>query len=196
MVDRNIKLPSFLPTMSEYFTCKSPKYITSRYAKSCICSGTTNFKLLCHIWRYMTWGISKELRKAYSTIVTSQCIVILPSFANPYSWYILSSSLKIIVLSDEYICEGKVHGFGVASIMRLTDRGQDHELGTCIGGYQYSDLIFLDHCLVHRHGKDSGLVVGQSDIYYSTSCWIGQRHSSALRRSSICCSVLYQLIWR
>ncbi|RCV12783.1 hypothetical protein SETIT_2G295700v2 [Setaria italica] len=35
---------------------------------------------------------------AYSTIVTSQCIVILPSFANPYSWYILSSSLKIIVL--------------------------------------------------------------------------------------------------
>ena len=60
--------------------------------------------------------------------------------------------------------------------------GQGHELPTCFGGckgrHRDSDWTLLGHQLLHGDDKDSGIVVGQSDMNYSNSCQIGHRYSA------------------
>jgi hypothetical protein len=77
------------------------------------------------------------------------------------------------LLAPEYIDDELVHGFSAACIMRLTTGHKTVNLVHALVAakvHQDSGFIFLGHCLVHRHGIHSGLVVGQSDMYYSTIC--------------------------
>ena len=70
-------------------------------------------------------------------------------------------------------------GFGAVVVS-----GQGHELPTCFGGskgrHRDSDWTLLGQQLLHGDDKDSGIVVGQSDMNYSNSCQIGQRHSASI----------------